>query len=174
MGLTAWCSESIAWGRLLEPLGGIEQSLHRGRPGVGHHDVIELGNQAIQLRAAGKQLDAAVVGRGADGRQDADGVVVSSAARCDQYVAQLAHRGLEQHGRQLGVLGDMRAGTNRSARTAIHQLHRGDGEDVARNYAGSGGAGNGFGVLRFEVDVYEVGLTIGGGVTPSTSPTRTP
>ena len=95
--------------RCLQPPGRVDQRGYRRGAGIGADDRIELIEKVIQLRRAVQQGDAAVVGGGRERGQDSHRFVFSAAPGRGEQVAQLADGGLEQHGRQPGVLGDVRA-----------------------------------------------------------------
>ncbi len=148
---------------LLQPRSGLDQGRDRGLVRFGGHHRIELIDQSIQLRTAGEQFVAPILGRGVHRGQDAHRLVLTTATGCGQYVAQLADRGLEQHGGKFGVLWDLGAGGDGCARPAgVDELHRRHREDVAGHHACGHCVGDGRRVFGFEVDVHEVGVAVGG------------
>ncbi|SKT84596.1 Uncharacterised protein [Mycobacteroides abscessus subsp. abscessus] len=107
---------------LRESVRGLHQRRDRRGALVGRDDGVELIQHAVQLCGAGEQFGAPMIGGGPDRRQNPHGVVLAAAAGRGQDLAQLVDGGLEQHGRQSGVLGDMPALANGRSGSVVDEL----------------------------------------------------
>ena len=104
-----------------------------------------------------------MIGGGAECGKDPHRLVFPAApGRCEQ-VAQLTDGGLEQHGRQPVVFGDVLACADSRSGTVAHQLNRRHGENVAGDHSRRHRNRNGLGVFGFQIDLDVVRLSIGRG-----------
>ncbi len=101
-----------------------------------------------------------MIGGGRQRRQDAHRPIVATATRGGQQIAQLADRGLKEHGRQVLVFLNVRTRPDGRSGSGPHQLHRRDREHVAGDHPRGHRRRNRLGVFGFQVDVNVVGPAV--------------
>ena len=95
--------------------------------------------------------------------EDTERFVLPAASGGEKNVAQLADRGLEQHRRQLGVLGDAVAGLDRGCRPVVDELDARDGEYAAGNHTRGDRLRDRLRVVVGNIDVDHVRFVVPGG-----------
>lgn len=117
----------------------------------------------LQPRPRAQQLVSAALGGLTEYPDQTDRRVAALPLGGGQHLTQLVGGGLEEHRRQLGVLGDYRAVTDSGTVPVVDELYRRHREHVARDHARGDGTRNAAGVLRLQIDVHNVRLAVFGG-----------